>query len=907
MIEFINVSKKYDRYLFKNFSFKFLNKGFYVIKGKSGSGKSTILNMISGLEKDFEGDIKINNKSIKDFKVKEIQELRLKEIGYIFQSFNLDETTTVENNIKIVLNTLNISMKEKDYLLIDVLKKLGIYNIRNNLVSKLSGGEKQRVAIARCLIKSPKVILADEPTGSLDFKNSKKIFKILKSISKDILVIVITHDDYFSSLYGNNILVLENENLKYIKNDNAHFPQTYKFINKNYKFNKELKFNYIFNKFISLFKYKKKSQLFLISMISFSLFTFGLTFTIKDEISNLIVSSFSSLCGENSLILEKNNNLEIFDYYSASKDDLINVYNFSKNIEEIGAQYLNNFNDFFIEENDIYLNNKYNSLIKINEINMNNFINYKYINNLNSMNIYPKNNSNNKINKDEIILGLNNQTMIELTNSLRIERTYESLGNYINLYNPYIIIKVRNDYWNYDDEVLLNLKGVVLSSSNEIISTSLFYNEYLLEDIMRFPSTLEFNKVYDEPWILKKVYYFKSKNKEEIIKKLSLSSMFNEFSYDSSFFEDKICLIYKIDNYLKESDLKLLDDYFDYKSYYYSTYSGYINYGSVLAGFSYPTFLSNNNFDLENIINNDLKFEDYYYIDSNSNFLSGNYLINDSKKLKLSSDYSSSIEGKYPSNYSEIAISKSIANKFNLKIKDKIFLSTFFDSDENINDNYKIYDFKVVGIVDDNNNNIYQDGYFSLNFYRDRMRVSTINLMIQNITIFLNEKIDKIAIEQFNSDNSEYKISAPLLEIENSLNESLSLILIILNVFSCFSFIISLILLIIISYIRFNDSKKESAILIILGFSNTQILKNNFYINLLTSFCGLLVSIVLLIFGNISVSFLIEKMIGGFSLLLINPIHIIYLFFLALIISILSSFFLILKIKSIDIKKELHH
>ncbi len=907
MIEFINVSKKFDKYLFNNFNFTFLDNGFYIIKGRSGAGKSTILNLISGLDTDFEGDIKIDNKSIKKLNEKEKRELRLKDIGFIFQSFNLFEDDTVENNIKLVLDTLSISNKEKNYLMIDVLKKLGILHLKNSLVKNLSGGEKQRVGIARVLVKSPKIILADEPTGALDFKNSKKIFKILKSISKYVLVIVITHDEYFTKLYGNNILSLENEKIIYNENEDAHFPKSFTISNKNYLFKGEIKFRHIFTRFKNLFKYKRKSQMFLVSIISFSLFTCGLTLTLKDEISNLIISSFSSLCGENSIILEKKeNSYEIEDYYGASKEDIINLYNNYNEIEEIGAYYLNNFNDFFIEENDIYLVNQFKSLVKIDNLNMNNFINYKYIKNINSINTYPLISS--KLNKNEIILGLNNETMLNLTSNLRIENTFNSLGKYIEKFNPYILLKVRNDYWTYDDELIFNIKGITLTSSNEIISSHLFFNEYVLEEQMRFPSYLDFNRKNEYPWDLRKYYYFKSNDKEKLIKKISLNPLYNDFTFDSSFSKDKIALIYKIDNYLKETDIEIFNDYFEYKSYYYSTNYGYINYSSLLAGFSFPTFLSNDSSALENIIKSDLKFEDYYYINNSNYFLSGNYLINNEDKLKISSDFSNSIEGRYPDNYKEIAISKDISKKFNLKVNDSIYLSTFIDSNDDIlKNNYKIVNFKITGIVNESNNIIYQNGYFSINFYRDRLNISPYYLSIQNITVFLNEKVDDDIIIKFNNEQKEFKISAPLLEIENSIDESLKIILIILNIFSIFAIAICLILLIIISYIRFTESKKESAILMILGYSSHEVFKNCFILNLLTSLIGLFFAIILMIFGNISLSFVIKKMIGGFNLFIINPKHLIYLIILSFIISFLSSIFLVFRIKKINIKKELHH
>ena len=911
MIEFKKVSKKYDRILFKDFNFKFEDKGFYLIKGNSGSGKSTILNMISGLDKDYEGDILFDNHSLKGFSNSKLTRLRMDDIGFIFQSFNLFENDTVSNNILITLNTLDISKKEKDYKLYEILNRLGLIKLKDTLVSKLSGGEKQRVALARSLVKSPKVLLADEPTGALDFKNSKKIFKILKSISQDILVIVVTHDEYFSNLFGSNILYFNNQKIEYKNIVNEHNPKfvVLNFKNK-YKRKYSLSLKFIFNRFKESFKSNKKMNAFIVSMCSISLFLFGLTLTINQEIGNLIINSFSSLCGENSLILESKSSSEVKDYYGASKDDLINIYKTYSDIDEIGCFYLNDFNNFFVESNACYFVNQFNSLIEIPKLNMNNFINYNYVKNVNSIKTFNKIE---KYHEDSIILGIDNESMLQITSNLRIKNTYQALSDFIFSYNPYIVLRVQNDYWTYDDELIIDLIGITQASSNTIYSSKLFYNEYLLEDLMRFPSTLEIYKESEYPWDLKKLYYFKSENKVDLIKEISLSGVFNDLSFDSSFrSDDKVALMHNVSSGLKESDLKIINDNFNINSYYYSTDFGYINYGSIMAGFSKPTFISSSSAELEKIIDKDnkIEYEDYYYLNDSDTFLRGNYLISDKSKVTLSSNFSKEINGKYPENYKNIAISKGIANKFNFKIGDQIYLGTFtkLNKENNkISGDFNIVSFRVSGITNESKNILYQDGYFSIALYRDLFNISPINLNISNITFFLDNKIDKSTIDTFNDLNQNYNLVAPLLEIENSLNESLKIISLVLSVFSVFSLISCMILLTITSYIKFIKSKKESAILILLGFNNYEIFRNSFYSNLFIGLISVVFALFSLIIGNVLISLIINKMIGGSNILLMNNYSVLLLISIIILLSFISSVFLIFKIRKIDINKELHH
>ena len=169
--------------------------------GPSGSGKSTLLNLLSLIDIPTSGTIKILNNSI-DFSLKsQNDKLRAKKIGIIYQDNNLlSDFTTIEN---IYLSRLSID-ENKNKALEDakkLIRKLGLTNRENHLASELSGGEMQRVAIARALINSPEIILADEPTGSLDMKNAREVFKILLKLkNKSRLIIFATHNRFFANM-----------------------------------------------------------------------------------------------------------------------------------------------------------------------------------------------------------------------------------------------------------------------------------------------------------------------------------------------------------------------------------------------------------------------------------------------------------------------------------------------------------------------------------------------------------------------------------------------------------------------------------------------------------------------------------------------------------------------------------
>ena len=205
LIELKNIVKNYNakkkiKVLNKiNFSFK--AGKIYSLMGPSGSGKSTLLNLLSLVDNPNSGTLKISNSLINHKLQNDNDKLRANKIGIIYQDNNLlSDFTTIEN---IYLSRLSID-ENKNKALEDakkLIRKLGIANRENHLASELSGGEMQRVAIARALINSPEIILADEPTGSLDMKNAKDVFKILLKLkNKNRLIIFATHNRFFANM-----------------------------------------------------------------------------------------------------------------------------------------------------------------------------------------------------------------------------------------------------------------------------------------------------------------------------------------------------------------------------------------------------------------------------------------------------------------------------------------------------------------------------------------------------------------------------------------------------------------------------------------------------------------------------------------------------------------------------------
>ena len=199
LVKSYNIKKKIKVLNRINFSFK---KGkIYSLMGPSGSGKSTLLNLLSLIDVPTSGIIKISNQTINYVFKSKNDRLRGSKIGIIYQDNNLLSDFTALENIYLARLALD---ENKENALKDskhLLKKLGLSNRENHMASELSGGEMQRVAIARALINSPEIILADEPTGSLDLKNAKEVFKILLKLkNKNRLIIYATHNRFFANM-----------------------------------------------------------------------------------------------------------------------------------------------------------------------------------------------------------------------------------------------------------------------------------------------------------------------------------------------------------------------------------------------------------------------------------------------------------------------------------------------------------------------------------------------------------------------------------------------------------------------------------------------------------------------------------------------------------------------------------
>ena len=324
MIEFkeitkiYKVNKKTKKVALNDISLFLPDKGMLFITGKSGSGKSTLLNLLGCLDTPTSGSILLNGKDISKLKGRLLTIYRNTFVGFIFQDFNLLEDLNVYDNVAIAYDLKKEKYRQEDIL--NIFKNLGIESLAKRKVGEISGGEKQRVAIARAIVKKPKLLLCDEPTGNLDSKNSAQIFEILKDISKNTLVVIVTHDIDSAQRYGDGIITLSDGKIvqnNVVKNDSK--IDNVKLKSSRLKFLKKIKLSYLNIR-------HKKFRLILTTLLCIIAFTcFGLTNTLNNYDEAKIHAD--------TMIKEKAENL-----YLSRKEK-------NYNTNEISSKYMNKIKD----------------------------------------------------------------------------------------------------------------------------------------------------------------------------------------------------------------------------------------------------------------------------------------------------------------------------------------------------------------------------------------------------------------------------------------------------------------------------------------------------------------------------------------------------------------------------------
>ena len=568
MLKLKNISKYYKdgtkkRLILDNINLDFRCKELVFILGSSGSGKSTLLNIIAGNLKSDSGDIYVDSECITKYNDKHLNYYRNKTIGYIYQDYNLLDYLDVIDNIMLGYN----NGLDKDSIK-TLLKQLDLYEKRYTKVSVLSGGEKQRVAIARALINNPDIILADEPTGALDYSNSIKIMDILKRISKNKLVIIVSHDNNLANKYGDRLLYLQDGKMTYeMLSDEGNFKKIAK--------SKIKKINLINLALKNIML--KKGRTFLTSLaISLGIVTMTIVMCLSNNFNQEIVNLEKDIVSVLPITIRNDTYYEETKEETLGKSDdiLIKDTTIKSHQNKINQNYLNYLNNIkeinsIVYNYDILMPFISDSYKIINNTHMKQIPSKKYIND-NYEVIYGKNIEN----ENEILLVLDKDNGLDKEivdyfnlNSENKHLLYKELiGRKVKVIpnDLYYLQDNNNLYYNdnyqkmfEESNVELKIVGIIKEKEENVNKSFIYYSSTVTKKIIDINCNSKIVKL-----ILEKDtnYIMEKNNKEETLSYLGYNSIPNQIDIYVDTIKDKETLIKKLDDYNKNNDKLLYED-----------------------------------------------------------------------------------------------------------------------------------------------------------------------------------------------------------------------------------------------------------------------------------------------------------------------------------------------------------
>ena len=926
MIKLTNVRKAFqNRLALNNINYEFPRNGLCIIYGQSGSGKTTLLNCLSGLI-SFEGSIEIDHQRIETLNDEELSNLRLSSYGFVFQDFKLFENETVEANLLFPLETLNHLPKSvKDRKCEDLLALVGLKHKEKQIVNKLSGGEKQRVAIARALVNDPKVLLADEPTGSLDEKNGIEIMNILKIVSKNSLVIMVSHDQELTKKYADQIIEMDNGEIFQVIHQEQEETKKHLPVLRNRVTNKKSKIpsSFLLSHTYHSMKQKKFRTMICYSMTSLGLIGVGLAFSLSSSIATNIKDAYKEIVDENSMMvsLKKDNNVKN-EQYAASYYEVESIKEkYSKYIDDVGVCYLANFEKYFPDINNLAISKDYHyrvlpgfSARHINE--------YVWLEDLEEP-IYPE--QIDYLEDDEIVLGFDYSELIDFCYELQIERSVNSLSNYLKHNDLYLYFDFANNDWTYSDQQLVRLVGFTLESDLKIYHSNHLWNEYMFETRMRFPSSDALSITDNNPWTMKKIYYLKTnENRDEFLNlfyddKLSDEYMLeiaNETYYPWLYYEREmvdrdrlLVFINKTQHFPLWQVPYFLNNDSNLKEPIIANNSGYSIYQeSLMMGFSKTMYFSRYEDALNDIIDQKTtnSTDGFYQEELPNTVKSGDY----AKSLQNGVNFFV-FDGKLQSGsemdgIDEIVISTALFNELEFQnLGENIYIATskneLLVSGNKIIKDYVLIKLKIVGLVKSNKLAIYHNKNWTILFYQSLVGISAFELQCQTLSFSLKEpgKIDN-SINLAKKAFPNYEIVNPLSNINDSVDKTCFYITIVLIIFSMVATVISVLLLTICNYLYVLEGRKEIALARCLGVNKKESRKFVFWNSLVQCFVSFVVASIELFVISIIANFEMSKSLSVGFAFSFNPLSLLPMFGLALIISLFSSVVMSRRINKIN-------
>ncbi len=863
-----------ERPVLDNITVTFPSTGLVIIKGVSGSGKSTFLKVIRGDVIAESGSIYFDNDNLLNMNERKKEEYKLIKCGIVFQDNPLISELSIEDNI--LLMGEGIKKQYGRAHVSHLLKTVKLNKEPSTLVKYLSGGEAQRVALARALFFKPKLLLLDEPTSALDRENIQSVISLLKSLSFDRLIILVTHEEQIIDRYGDYLYQMEDGKLKLIRQSKKDNNLLVTMDNNNLKLKRPYKF--IFSYLLKRMN-NKKLRTFLVTMfLSLGIFVGGLGNILINGVGNEINKSLNGLTDPSVFLMESKKDY-VIHRDSLSLETAKNIFHKEKKVVDIGTYYENDFNALFPDLHDCRIvSSSTHPMLSAFDLNS---INDFTLIDLHKSKVSPSIDS---LANDELILGLTPFLIKSFGKALEIiNPTFNIVADYIKNNKVKIVFYAKNVDWNYENEEIFLVTAIKESSEPMIYHTNANFNRYFFIERMKLKETLSWYETNEFPWTLRKrtviytyddeTYYFNNN-------RLYYLYLFDELEKRELYYRYMISVT---DNeYISPFDiLQILEANKDIEGVLYGSEKGYkIINNNIIHGFEgYLCIASSDEkiFQIENqlSVNSDYLELDNAYVNS--------ILVPNSRN---SFTFSPCLDG--------IKVSLPLANSLNLKKGDLLkviyydFISFYYDS-WLISDVYESDNIEVK--ID------YETMYFFLN---KTIKISSSYLKPQNVMFKCSskEKMKQIK-ERCESLYNNYRFTSPSLTIVETFNETMEGINIGLTCFSVWLLLFSIILIQIVQDLYVQELKKDIDLMSKLGFGDKVYQEVRQITKIILWILSIIqVMVMFCIFYLVSCNDLLS------SYLPFKPVFD-FAFFLKIILLSLVAFFIKIPKKSIKIKEKL--
>lgn len=866
MIEIKNLTKRYkgnkDDTL-KNINFTFQDTGLYYLIGASGTGKSTLISLIGGIDYDYEGEIIVNEISLKTLSDKEKANYRFSNIAFAFQDNKSNDKEIVKDSILKPLRIEKISQQEQNEKLEYYLDQVELKDKKNKKIETLSGGERKRASLVRSLIKDAPILLCDEPLSSLNPELRERITSLLFEESKKRLVIIITHEkDEIPE--GASILSLENKTLTPIKlKENTEKVTFEEKIRKEYK-----GFPFIMDILKGI---QAKSEFLFITLISLaiSLFAISFSFLLSHGVKTSLTSSLSKYMSDNCMVIEaKEKRFEDENYKTSDYSFLSLLKRDYEEVADISTFYLQNLDEIFQSDQRMTIT-KDNRTINLKKLSINSFMEYQTVNELKEEEqIFGKKEN---LTYDEFILGLDedsiasiyyllfNQTIPSITDEIISKISLEANNLKLGLR-----IQCQKSEWKYTLDHSLTMVGIAFTKRCSLIHTSSDFNEHFLKEVMHFKDYFDDEEEKERtPIEIKKcvgIRLFPLKNASFLSKflfdknanKYTLKPLVNETYYlkEDKFTHNRFA-VYK-DYISKVNPNEILSFVNDNKekinSINYSTSVFTFTASGYISGFTKPFFFSKYKEKLNEIQDNyhktSLNLGQFQgsLIDVNKDVIKADLLSSSEEDgLKFHSLDKSSLSpiiGRKPLSYDEIAISSKLASylfgspqyALNETLQVLMLINTERINEYEYENNFDEGQLKVTGIYDSDEFIIYQDSIFPLCYAFSNSKLTMNDIRINEA--ILNVDIKNFDISFYENEikrYGDYKITFPMKSMTEEIQKTMSNLSNLFLVFASLSLILASTLLALSLFLILERDKKEIGILLSLGFIKKEI--NSYYLN----------------------------------------------------------------------------